>query len=99
MSADNGVYILVTPILTPRDEGRKEYRPSYMQAVENYLWDAESGEETENPDIHIENARQMWKYARVVFDRTKALKMADKMAQECAVLEYGIQFIEIPREF
>ena len=94
MSADNGVYILETP----RGK-RKEYRVQEMQAVENYLYDERTMEETSDPDVHIHNARQMWKDCKVYTDEGQALSAAAGKLKKLEICEYGICFIEIPREF
>lgn len=99
MSADNGVYILKTK----RGDGW-EYRVAHLQAVENYLWNQDTHEETSDEDVHIKNAREMWN-GPVFSSKQDALREADLMAEEilnddfCPVLEYGISTITIPREF
>lgn len=104
MSADNGVYILVTPLLTEAPNGElveiaTEYRVANLQAVENYVWDAAYGAETDDPDVHIANARKMWARAKVFYERIDALVEADRLTREYPMLEYGISFIQIPRAF
>ena len=96
MSADNGIYILATP-----GQGlvRTEYRTAYQMAVENVYWDDGKDEETNDPDVWIENARKMWGSAPVFTTRAQALIHADNQAQGYPVLEYGISFIHIPRTF
>lgn len=100
MSADNGVYILETS----KDSG-KEYRVAHLQAVENVYWDYSSRQSSNSPDVCIQNARRMWKDAPVFVDRIEALRKADEIASEilsdgfCPILEYGISFIVVDREF
>ena len=101
MSADNGLYILET-----NKGAGKEYRVAYHMAVENYEWDDDKIEMSNDPDIWIKNARDMWKDCKVFTDRDKALQEADRQYQNLmgdpdgmAFLEYGISFIVVPREF
>lgn len=97
MSADNGIYILVT--LT-RDGSGKEYRVQHLQAVENYTWDHLWGMETKNPDIHIQNAREMWKDVSIIHSEHDALAEANRLLQAYGGwTEYGIQFVKIDRTF
>lgn len=95
MSADNGVYILQT--LGP------EYRVRHMQAVENYYWDDEKKANSDDPDIWVRNARQMWSNCVVHTDRMRAYEEADqiytKISEDGFPVEYGICVIEIPRKF
>lgn len=107
MSADNGIYILETV----KGNG-KEYRVEHLQAVENYLWDENlqvpeksyKGGETDNPNIHIKNAREMWANCKVFTNKQDASLEADKLYNEIIesdfpIIEYGISTIKIDREF
>jgi hypothetical protein len=94
MSADNGLYILVTP----KGKGF-EYRVAHLQAVENYGWDDELGCSTDNPDVHIKNAREMWGDSLVHTDITNAYECARILLSSIGWTEYGICEINIPREF
>jgi hypothetical protein len=96
MSADNGIYILKTDC----DDGH-EYRVAHLQAVENYLWDNARECESDNPDIHIANARKMWDDSDVYSSEGEALKRAVEIEEKLDlwVLEYGISQIRIPRKF
>jgi len=106
VSSDNGLYILVTEVpefSSMRGDG-KEYRVAYHMAVENYQWDDNKKDYSNDPDTLIKNAREMWKDAKVLHTRKEALLEADRQYQEFmkddfAILEYGISFIEIPRSF
>jgi len=106
MSADNGIYILTTPVaLNASNKGDSyEYRVAYHSAIENYLWDDDKKEESNDPDIWIKNARNMWKNCPVFHSRVDALTEADRQYQKFTedggyVLEYGISFIHVPRVF
>lgn len=91
MSADNGVYILKT-------DG-PEFRVAYHMSVENYMWDDEKNEESDNPDVWIANARNMWKNSLVFKSKDDVLLFASRIAIGYTVLEYGISIIDIPRKF
>ena len=91
MSADNGIYILKT-------EG-PEYRIAHLQAVENVNWDHDSNNYTDDPDVMIHNARQMWSPCEIFFEESLALIYAAKLLRRESICEYGICFIEIPRVF
>ena len=95
MSSDNGIYLLETL----RAQGGFEYRIAYHMAVENYQWDDEKYEESDNPDVWIKNARSMWKDSEIFLDRDKAILKAHEMADEYPVLEYGVSTIKIDKEF
>lgn len=95
MSADNGVYILETK----RGSG-KEYRVAHLQAVENVNWDTEKGEYTNDPDIHIKNAREMWPLSLPVFtNKDEALARAFDIYEVLTICEYGVQTVKIDREY
>lgn len=91
MSADNGVYILET-------EG-PEYRVNHLMAVDNISWDAKIGGHTDDQEIWIKNAREMWRGCETYTDRTVALKEADRILQDLPICEYGINFIKVERRF
>jgi len=103
MSADNGIYILET-------DG-PEFRVSHLQNIEDYAWQSiptkeqsYDGHHTDDPDIHIKNARRMWEKCEVFTDKTKALIEAGRqydeiMNSDFPICEYGISFIKIPRKF
>jgi hypothetical protein len=91
MSADNGIYILKT-------EG-PEYRVAHLQAVENVNWDHSKNDYTDDPDVMIQNAREMWSPCQPFNSEAEALKIASHMLQREFICEYGICSIEIPRVF
>lgn len=104
MSADNGIYILET--------SGSEFRVSMLQAVENYMWDdnlqqpdkSYCGGYSNNPDIQIVNAREMWKDCKVYSNSEDAMTEAkiiydEIMSSDFPILEYGISFIKIDRKF
>lgn len=100
MSADNGIYILQTP------KGNKfEFRVAHLQAVENFKWDDVNKEYTNDQNVWIENARNMWKDCNVFTNKSEAFQESDKiyyneiMNNDYGILEYGICTIEINKEF
>ena len=98
MSADNGVYILQTK--------GPEFRVKHLQAIDNvyYCWGYNEdgtikGGETDNQDIWIVNARQMWFGAPVFTSEEEAWKHAREVYEVISYVEYGIGKIEIDRDF
>lgn len=88
MSADNGVYILKSPV--PPDSGEFEYRVTHAMAIDNINYE---------PDVEGFNTERLKRYfgsCHVFRDKSKALINADEIARECEILEYGIQFIDLP---
>lgn len=80
-----------------------EYRPDdkayqdYQKAYQNRYY-------SNNPDVMINNARNMWKGCKVFNDKSSALLYAsdleDKFINDCGFpTEYGISFIKIERVF
>jgi len=91
MSADNGIYVLQT-------DG-PEFRVQHCQAIENINWDVDAKDYTEDEDVTIVNARELFKGAPVFTDEGEALKFASKCSKEYHILEYGIQPIKIGKKF
>ncbi|MHA1286578.1 MAG: hypothetical protein ACTSPB_04140 [Candidatus Thorarchaeota archaeon] len=96
MSADNGVYILKT-------DG-PQYRVKHLQAIENVHFDDELGDFTEDSNIHILNARRMWKGCTVFDNDLEAMQKARDiytriLESDCPICEYGISFIAIKEKF
>ena len=98
MSADNGVYILETK--------GPEYRVAHLQAVDNvyYSWSTAddgttNGDEVDDQDIWIMNAREMWFGAPVFTDEDEAWRAARELHDKIDYTEYGISKIEIDRVF
>ena len=100
MSSDNSIVILQT-----KKGSGHEYRVAHLLAVDNYSWDNKKKKHTNNPQIQIKNAREMWSGCKVYDLRSRALQEADRIYQEilkddfCPIVEYGICFIEIDAEF
>jgi len=94
MSADNGIYILATP----KGDGF-EYRVEHLQSIDNYMWDHDLHCDTDDKDIWIKNAREMWKGCEVLESQIDALKLAEELLEQEYICEYGISFISIRRKF
>ena len=87
MSADNGIYILVT---------KSGYYVKHLQSIERLHWNAENDEHT--AEININSAYEMFKDAEVVGTQKEALNIAIKINGEVAkdsdgITEHGIQTI------
>jgi hypothetical protein len=100
MSADNGIYILRT-LKKDCPEGSLdpyEYRVAHLQAIENVDWDETTGGYTEDPDVRIKNAREMWARCNVV-SKKEVDQKADELERKYGWTEYGIAYITIERVF
>lgn len=91
MSADNGVYILET-------DG-PEFRVKHLQNIEDYTYNHKTWNLTKDENIHIENAREMWKNCKIHNTADSALEEAKEIYKEYPIVEYGISFIKINRKF
>ena len=94
MSADNCIGILKTK----RGNGF-EYRVAHQMAIENYQWDDEIEDYTNDPKVQIKNAREIWKDCKVIIDITQAFQEALSQLQKIGYVEYGIQEVFIDAEF
>ncbi len=91
MSSDNGVYILRSPV--HQDLSECEYRVAHTMAIDNISYE---------PNMEGFNTEELKRYfgkCSVLNNRTKALLLADTIAQTHEILEYGIQFINLPFVF
>ena len=96
MSADNGIYVLST--IHPNDINEREYRVAYLMAVDNLAWDEETKELSDDPDVMIKNAREMWGNSTVFDDGHNAWDYA-RILNQGQYTEYGIVEIKIERIF
>jgi hypothetical protein len=109
MSADNGIYILTTPI-----GPYKEYRVAHLGAIDNLDWDHEKNKsclEVNEPRnrfetvedyrnrVRIINAKDMFKNAKMFRVREEADAYAKQLFEDLTICEYGICQIEIPLTF
>ena len=105
MSADNGVYILVSRGRKTRKGYQKEYRVIHAQAIENITW------QPDYPDYMVQdselNRSEVLAYfgnARVFTDRRiaegYAQRIFDEVMEGFGIVEYGIvwfdEFAHIP---
>jgi hypothetical protein len=101
VSADNGVYILET--LVDVSGSIREYRVTEMGAVDNVYYDEDDECDTQDQDVWIKNARQMWGHCKVFKTQEEALDEAFRIAKEIEdegdFTEYGICTISLARVF
>jgi len=86
MSADNGVYILVTP----HEDGDKEFRVNDLGAIDNVY---------DGPGKPIENAREMWAGCSVYRREVEALRAASGVLDGLTLCEYGISYVRLDDPF
>jgi len=91
MSSDNCVIILQT-------DG-PEYRVAHIMAPENYKYDEEKEDYTEDPDVLIKNARKYWEGCKVFTDKNDAYAEAERIYGEVGWTEYGLFEVLIERKF
>lgn len=78
----------------PKDETHCNYQRAYRIKFYN-----------DDPDVHIRNARDMWKDCKVFNNKVNAMQCACNIEKQimgdnmCPILEYGISFIRIDRVF
>ena len=87
MSADNGIYILATPI----GNGQYEYRVIHAMAIENITDNDINGD----PEVVM----AYFGNAPVFTSHDEALKHAKHLASSVPILQYGIVDIDLPYPF
>lgn len=90
MSADNGVYILGTPIKNSKE---KEFRVIHAQAIDNIYYNEKNDNEG-NP-VYILNYFGNCK----ILNYDDAIIEAENLEKQYSILEYGISFIDLPHPF
>lgn len=94
MSADNGVYILVTG----RGRGKREYRVTHAQAFENL--DYLPNYPATNPEVHLGTMMAFFGKSSVFTDRKiaegYAIRWREEIENEGGICEYGIVWVEYP---
>ena len=90
MSADNGIYILVTPT----NNGGEEYRVVHAMAIDNLDYDVPEGW-----DLNPEEVKNYFENTPVFGDEKEALDYAHELAKDWPFLEYGISSIKAERKF
>lgn len=83
MSADNGIYVL----LTETDEG-PEYRVAYTQAIDNIY--GKFNEETHKYDGDLQAIKSVFGETPVFYSLNEALDHAESMEENQEYLEDGI---------
>jgi hypothetical protein len=98
MSADNGIYILITPI--PHMD-LKQYRVVHCQNIEDIYWDSEKKREVDEiqPDMLREKFGNVEPFTNESAARNLAFEMARKVEAEGHGLEYGISEIHYDKRF
>ena len=81
MSADNGVYILVTSTAS----GREEFRVSHAQAISNI--------HAEHGDWDKSYVKILFGECEVILDEQEAFQEAVSLARSINLVEYGIRTI------
>ena len=89
MSADNGIYILKTR--------GPEFRVAHLQAIDNLDWGRNGC--TDDPDVRIANAREMWFGSPVFKTEEEAWEEARRLHSLIEYTEYGVSMVEIDRVF
>lgn len=97
MSADNGIYVLVTKRTRTQENGviindGKEhlvYRVAHVQAIDNFGW----YQENQNYNLGA-YMKETWGASEVYDNPDKAFSKAYELAKKQPVLEYGIQVID-----
>lgn len=94
LSADNGIYILVTK----GQGGGREYRVTYAQAIENVELDADYPPNPGQEALNREWTMYHFGGSEVLTDRGNALQLAgdiyDDVMEGFGILEYGISFLD-----
>lgn len=92
MSADNGIYILVSPHRTiPK---LKEYRVAYGMAIDN-LWYNEDGSD----ELNMTEVIRYFQDSNVHNDPIHAWNEARIESKKYTILEYGVSEIKIDRPY
>lgn len=97
MSADNGIYILITKrILTQRNgvninpgKEHKVYRVAHTSAIDNFDWYKEN--QQQNLGAYM---KDVWGESLVFTSEGEALVEASKQQKQAGYTEYGINFID-----
>ena len=89
MSADNGIYILVTK----SDDGEDgvEYRVKHAQAIENLYYRPIGHPDYGDAKFVPQEAFSFFGNCEVFYDKSYAHNAAHMLSEGCEILEYGIQ--------
>ena len=99
MSADNGIYILITPVST--GSIAKQYRVVHSQNIEEICWDKQAKKlaDTIQPEMLMERFGNASPFSDECVAYKRAFKMARDIRDEGAPLEYGVSEIEYDKPF
>lgn len=97
MSADNGIYILVTKRTRTQNNGviindgkeHKVYRIAHVQAIDNFDW--YKANQLHNLGAYM---KDVWGASIVYHDEDAAVIAANKLQKEVGYTEYGINTID-----
>jgi len=94
MSADNGVYILESPIFGTAPDGTlvhvaDEHRVAYAGAIENI----------DDPTEGLKYEVILFGESLVYYNKQEAILWAHKIADNCVYLEYGVRVIKRDHAF
>lgn len=104
MSADNGIYVLVTednrvlregdtyPQYLPKDKTVTAYRVAHISAIDNFGYFEKN--EPYNIGFYM---NECWGKSKVYYDKDEAMKAAQFYYDLLNVCEYGINLIERPQ--
>lgn len=93
MSADNGIYILVTPISGLQNGANtQQFRVAHAQAIDNLDYEVPDGWDLDPTQVvaYFHDAQIRW-------TASEALLLAASMMTDLPICEYGIQIIEAKR--
>jgi len=102
MSADNGIYILITPTGMGKDYQSifpKEYRVAHIGAVDNLCWELRGDTLYETNNYVMSTVREHFKDQTVHYNLNVAYMEADALLSQLDICEYGISKIEINEVF
>ena len=77
----------------------RQYRIAHLVDVKACWWDRKRECHTDDPDVIIENARDMWGSCFAYSTLELAAVVAVKLAEKHPDLGHDVVFISIPREF
>jgi len=86
------------PMQPPGNNSIYEYRP---EDAAHCAWQEANQKryDSQDPDVLIKNAREMWAGSPVFTSKSFAFMYADEISKKYTILEYGISTIKIPRKF
>lgn len=98
MSADNGIYIIKT-----KRTALESPKGCWTNGKENFVYRVAHTQAIDNLDYYVKNQtynlgaylKDIWGQSEVFTDKEPALAAAHKMADECPILEYGVQMIDL----